>query len=68
VATFKPEPGRGRSFKEPGSQKDRTQAVIAAPFLEPVVNFYALFAAICLRPLTLSAVISSMYGTKGLSN
>jgi hypothetical protein len=36
--------------------------------LEPVVNFTALFAAICLRSLTLAAVISSMYGTKGLSN
>jgi hypothetical protein len=36
--------------------------------LERVVNFSALFAAVCLRPLILPAVISSMYETKGLSN
>jgi hypothetical protein len=39
-----------------------------ASALERVVNFSALFAAICLRPLTLPAVISLMYGAKGLSN
>jgi hypothetical protein len=36
--------------------------------LECVVNFSALFAAICLRPLTLPVVIGLMYGTKSLSN
>ncbi len=36
--------------------------------LERVVNFSALFAASRLRPLILPAVISSLYGTKGLSN
>jgi hypothetical protein len=36
--------------------------------LERVVNFSALFAAICLRPLPSQIVISLMCGTKGLSN
>jgi hypothetical protein len=42
--------------------------MIETAALERVVNFSALFAAGCLRPLILPAVISSMDGTKGLSN
>lgn len=40
---------------------------VKAP-LERVVNFSALFAAICFRLLPSSIVISLIYGTKGLSD
>jgi hypothetical protein len=39
-----------------------------ADCLERVVNFSALFAAICFRLLPSSIVISLIYGTKGLSD
>ena len=45
------------------SRSDKSRLI-----LERVVNFFALFAVICLRSPTIPAVISLVYGTKGLSN